>query len=139
MRKVILDTDMFSECIKGRDLALGQRYQAYLLVHGRLTITSWTVYEVLRGIYHKLPQKIGFYENAILETEEILPDAEDYRVAARIEGALLKVGRPVGDIDPLIAACAVMRGLPVATGNTKDYQPVIDCGFSLEIENWREG
>ncbi|MDR3690345.1 MAG: PIN domain-containing protein [Fimbriimonas sp.] len=138
MRRVILDTDLFSECIKGKDKLVGKRHDAYVAVHGRLSITSWTVFEVLSGIHHKLPEKLGFYERLLLEADEILPNADDFRMAARIEGALLKVGKPVGPIDPFIAACAVTRSLPVATGNTKHYLPVVKVGFNLELENWRQ-
>lgn len=137
MRKVILDTDLFSECLKGKNAQVGERYAAYIALHQQLSITSWTVFEVLSGIHHRLPQKINFYERALQQTEEIVPTSDDCRMAAKIDGALLQKGKPVGDIDPLIAACAITRGLPVATGNTKHYQPIADIGFALQLENWR--
>lgn len=137
MRKVILDTDLFSECIKGKDPVVHQHFQAYLSFHARLTITSWTAFEVLTGIRHRLPHRLAIYEQAISSTEEIVPEAADYRLAAEIKGSLLRTGKPIGDIDPHIAACAVNRGLPLATGNTKHYQAVADFGFLLELENWR--
>lgn len=137
MRKVVLDTDLFSECIKGRDAQVAAHYKEYIRTHGCLTITSWTVFGVLSGIHRRLPQRLLYYEGILREVEEIVPTSDDYRLAAHIHGALLRAGSPVGDIDPLIAACGIMRNLPVATGNTRHYQPVADLGFARELENWR--
>jgi len=137
MRKVVLDTDLFSECIKGKNLVVHQHFQSYLAFHERLTITSWTAFEVLTGIRHRLPHRLYVYEQAIASTDEIVPEAADYRLAAEIKGSLLIAGKPIGDIDPHIAACALNRSLPLATGNTKHYQAIADLGFLLELENWR--
>jgi len=67
-----------------------------------------------------------------------VPLPEDYLLSAKIIGALRRQGRPIGTEDPLIAACAFNRGMPVATGNTKHYQFIVDAGFDLILENWRE-
>lgn len=137
MGRVVLDTDLFSECIKGKNQSVYNYYAAYVAAHSRLTITSLSVFEVLSGIYHRLPNKAAQYEHLLREVDEIIPDGEDYRLAAKIDGALLQVGKPIGKIDPLIAACALCRNLPLATGNTKHYQSIADVGFPLELENWR--
>jgi len=38
----------------------------------------------------------------------------------------------------MIAACAINRGMTLVTGNPKHYRFVIDAGFSLDLENWKE-
>jgi len=70
--------------------------------------------------------------------EELVPTSEDYWLLAEINAGLKRIGRPLGDGDPMIAAFSVNRGLVLATGNTKHYQFVIDAGFSLELVDWRD-
>ena len=38
----------------------------------------------------------------------------------------------------MIAATALSYGLVLVTGNIAQYQHIVDRGFPLEIENWRE-
>jgi len=82
MRKVLLDTDIYSECLKGKDSIIGEHYRAYLHEHHKLTITSCTAYEVLAGVHKNLPDKLSTYEAALANAEEITPTADDYRLAA---------------------------------------------------------
>jgi predicted nucleic acid-binding protein len=70
---------------------------------------------------------------------EILPFDEDIAMlAGSIHGMLSKLGQGIGDIDPLIAATALMNDFTLATGNTAHYQRIVDLGFPLKLENWRE-
>lgn len=70
--------------------------------------------------------------------EELVPTSHDYWLVAEINGALHRAGKPIGDADAMIAACAINRNMPIATGNTRHYQFVVDAGFPLELENWRD-
>jgi tRNA(fMet)-specific endonuclease VapC len=47
-------------------------------------------------------------------------------------------GKEIGKADPVIAACAFRRNLIMVTGNVKHYQYVVDVGFPIVIENWRD-
>jgi predicted nucleic acid-binding protein len=95
--------------------------------------------EVYSGLYAKDARKqIQSFEAFFQTNDEIVPESDDYIVAARIIGALARRGTPIGDTDPLIAACAIRRNLPVATGNARHYNFMIAAGFALEIENWKE-
>ena len=69
---------------------------------------------------------------------EILPDRDDYRLAADIRASLKLAGKDIGRADPIIAACTCRRNLVLVTGNNKHFQFVVDVGFPLNIENWRE-
>lgn len=69
--------------------------------------------------------------------DEIVPEKEDYRIAAKIRAGLNLAGKEIGKADPVIAACACRRHLVVVTGNTKHYRFVASLGFPLDLENWR--
>jgi predicted nucleic acid-binding protein len=139
MRKALLDSDILSEISKGFNQTVLQHASDYLDEHARFTFTSINVYEVLYGIKAKpaLKQAERFL-SLLAEHEEIVPDAHDYRVAADIRAAMHLAGTEIGKADPVIAACAYRRGLPLVTGNTKHYQFVTNAGFGLDLENWRD-
>jgi predicted nucleic acid-binding protein len=40
--------------------------------------------------------------------------------------------------DTMIAAIAIHKGLPLATGNVSDHIRVQNAGYALIIENWRD-
>jgi|GEM_PF-3113522 len=49
MHKTILDTDILSDLLRGRNLNAVRRVEAYLIEHGHLTISVITAFEVVRG------------------------------------------------------------------------------------------
>lgn len=137
--KSLLDTDTLSEIYKGVDDTVGLHAAAYIIEFGELSFTSVSVHEVLFGHYLKGTEKRAkrFLE-VFSDHNEIAPAPEDFRLAARIRAALQKSGRPIGQLDPLIAACALGRDLPLVTGNVRHYRFVQECGFPIVLLNWRE-
>ena len=71
------------------------------------------------------------------QNEEITPTAADYLQAATIKATARKQGSIVELPDCLIAAVAIRLGLPLATGNTEDFQAIQRTAVALHIENWR--
>jgi len=71
------------------------------------------------------------------QNEQITPTSADYLQAAIIKAAVRKQGSIVQLPDCLIAAVAVRLGLPLATGNTEDFQAIQRTGVALHIDNWR--
>lgn len=137
--KAILDTDTLSEIIKTKNQTVLQNADDYLDEHGQLTFTSATVHEVLYGLGCKIAtRQIEEFLDLVADHEEITPTAPDYRLAAEIRAALQRAGTPIGAFDPLIAACAIERGLPLVTGNTRHHGFIQSAGFSLQLLNWRE-
>ena len=51
MNKSLLDTDIFSEVLKGVDPKIVRKATAYLAAFGRYTITVLTVMEVVKGLH----------------------------------------------------------------------------------------
>lgn len=138
MNRAILDTDILSEILKGRDPHVHGHVKTYLIHHARLTFTSVTVMEIMAG-YRKREAFVqaSRADQLFNQNDEIVPDADDYRLAAEIVGGLLKTGRVIGIIDPLISACAIRRNLDVVSGNTAHFEFIRALGYEFKLENWR--
>ena len=138
MPKVLLDTDILSEYLKGHDPILIRHASEYARQHGIFTFTSVTVHEVVYGL--ELKAAASQLQKALLwlnQNEQITPTADDYLQAAFIKAAARKKGSIVELPDCLIAAVAVRLGLPLVTGNTEDFQAIQRTGIALHVENWR--
>ncbi len=138
---VLLDTDTLSELSRANpDVAVHAR--AYLLEFGRLTITSITVFERLRGYrqalragkpYHKQMQAF----EALVQTCIVLPFDEDAAdVASTIWSACSRSQRQrLGDI--LIASVALARQLPLVTRNRRDFEALGTASdVDLRLLDW---
>lgn len=67
---------------------------------------------------------------------EILPfDEEAALQTARLRAALEKKGKPLGDLDSLIAGHALSANLVLVTKNTREFSRV----KGLRLENWVAG
>ncbi len=138
---VLLDTDTLSEISRGNPSAL-PRARAYLALHGRLTITSVTVFERLRGYhaairvgrpYHRQLQAF----EALVANSVVLPfDTDAAATASSIWAASSRVQRHgLGDI--LIAAIAISRQLPLVTRNKKDFESLAkSSALPLTLLDW---
>ena len=139
MLKGILDTDILSEIAKGINPNVLQNVSDYLDEHPKLSFMSVSIYEVLYGLKVKAAtRQIKEFLELIAEHEQIVPEAEDYQVAAEIRAAMHIGGTPIGSVDPIIAACAVRRDLPLITGNKRHHGYIQSAGFYLQLLNWRE-
>ncbi len=137
--KALLDTDILSEIYKGVDQIVAGNAQKYIQQYRQLCFTSVTVHEVLYGYHAKgAAKRAENFLRVVALHEEITPTAQDFRLAAEIRGALQRAGTPIGSLDPLIAACAIERGLPLVTGNTRHHGFIQNAGFSLQLLNWRD-
>jgi tRNA(fMet)-specific endonuclease VapC len=138
MSKVLLDTDILSEILKGKNAIVMKRAAEYLAVEGRYTTTVLSVMEVVRGFY-----RIGAVDRAdqfvsFLSAVEVLPfDTESAILAGRIDAALTNRGRIIGVADVAITACALVQGHPVCTGNREHYEYIQAAGFPVVLQNWR--
>jgi predicted nucleic acid-binding protein len=138
MPKTLLDTDILSEYLKGYDRNVIRRAADYARQPGVFTFTSVTVHEIVYGL--ELKDAAAQLQKALLwlnQNEQITPTSADYLQAAIIKAAVRKQGSIVQLPDCLIAAVAVRLGLPLATGNTEDFQAIQRTGVALHIENWR--
>lgn len=125
MEKVLLDTDILSEYLKGHDRNVARHAVAYARQYGIFTFTSVTVHEIVFGLEVKNAtaqlQKALAWLN---RNEEITPTARDYVDAAKIKANARKQGSIVELADCLIAAVAIRYGMPLVTGNIEDFQAI---------------
>ncbi|CAN5915941.1 hypothetical protein BH23PLA1_BH23PLA1_42190 [soil metagenome] len=114
MNESLLDTDIFSEILKGIDPKVCSNAMTYRQSHGILTISVITVMEIIQGLRKVVgvsTQRIMAMRTSI-NLEKILsfdPSAAD--LAGEIAGDLDRVGHPIGRCDPMIAAVALTHGL----------------------------
>lgn len=89
MERALLDTDIFSEIVKGRDATVQKWAKAYRRSYGRYTISVITLTEIVKGL-----QRVGREATiqqilSAISHEEILPlEAAEGILAGRIYGDL---------------------------------------------------
>lgn len=131
----VVDTDTLSEVMKARNQMVLAKAKNYLDHHVRFTFSIVTKYEILRG----LRAKAAVAQIALFEIQcgssVVLPLADEVvERAAEIYGQLHQRGQLLPDADILIAATALVHGLPLISGNTKHYSRI----DGLEVLTWHE-
>lgn len=134
MAITLLDTDILSEILKQRTVAVVQRASAYLAARQQLEFSAITRYEIIRGLKEKqanrqLANFNAFCQHALVHpiTDAVLDQASDLWAEAR------RTGRPCSDPDLIVAATALEHGGRLATGNFKHFTRI----SGLVIEDWR--
>ncbi len=138
MDKVLLDTDIFSEILKGIDRNVVTRAIAYHSALGRYSISVITVMEIVKG-FHRLRREDRIQQFlAGLPTLELLTlNSESSILAGRIYADLERAGQPIGRADPMVAAIALRYNLTLVTGNLSHYRRIQGMGYDLSLDNWR--
>lgn len=140
----ILDTDTLSELSRGNP-HVNQQAREYVAQFGRLSITSVTVFERLRGYQVALragkpfERQLRVFE-ALVATCIVLPfDQEAASLAADIWSGVARSHRQqLGDI--LIAAIAASRRLPLVTRNRSDFERLARASsVELRLLDWSSG
>ena len=138
---VLLDTDTLSELSRG-NAAVTAIAQAYLRAFGRLTISSVTVFERLRGYRQAIHAGKPFHRQlhafeSLVKNSVVLPlDEHAAAVSAAIWSACSRAQRSqLGDI--LIAGIAVAREIPLATRNRRDFEALCKgADVMLRLVDW---
>ncbi len=127
---LVLDTDVTSRLWR-QDLDIRLRRQ----VEGTMPfVTFVTLAEALRGARladwgtRRTSALRTFYATAftLLPWSDAVPEAY-----ARLSSNAARRGRPAPANDCWIAACCVAHGLPLLTGNRKDFEPFTVSGLEL--------
>lgn len=138
MSRVLLDTDIYSEVIKAINPTVTQNAIAYRQANGVLTLSVVTVMEIVRGFQqNQSVRRLNDFLTAVASEDVLIFDQPAAELAGRIEGELVRTGRPIGMADTMIAAISLTQGLELATGNTAHFQRVQQLGYPLTIVNWR--
>jgi tRNA(fMet)-specific endonuclease VapC len=140
MERSLLDTDTFSEILRGRSPKVIANAESYLSAIGRFTLSVFAVAEMIDGFRRQQSEASIAKLLSTLEAEshEVLPlDLGGAKLAGEIAGDLHRSGQPIGRADPFIAAIAIQAGLPLVTGNTKHFERIQALGYPLRLDNWR--
>lgn len=139
MSRQLLDTDILSEIIKGKDRTVAARAAAYLESEGGFTTTAVTVAEVVYGFRRMgREDRIAAFEASLVNVEVLPFDDATARIAGRINADLQNQGRIIGMPDVMIAAIALHHRLTIVTGNIAHFEYVRALGHELGIDNWRD-
>ena len=138
MDKALLDTDIFSEVLKGIDSHVVAQATAYRAIYGRYTISTITVLEIVKGL-HKVQRedRIQQFLDGLTTIEILTLDMHSAELAGRIYADLERTGQPIGRADPIIASIALQNSLTLVTGNQAHYKRIQDLGYELKLDNWR--
>ena len=127
----MLDTDICSYLIKGSSetllLNLNNHY------NDTICISSVTYAELLFGAARVNSKKTKNKIDAITQKIDITPfDEQAAGFYAKIRSTIEKNGTPIGNMDILIASCALSARATLITNNEKHFKYVPN----LHIENW---
>src|SRR4051812_26148691 len=123
--RTLLDTDIFSEVMRGKNVAVAARADSSVKEHGRLTLSVITVMEIVKGLQKaQRDDAMARFVGSLGSLEVLGFGLEESLVAGRIYGDLERIAQPIGRADPMIAAVALTHGLSLATGNAAHYERI---------------
>ena len=136
--KVLLDTDILSEVLKGMNPQVLSKANTYLQAFGCYTISVITVMEIVRG-WHRLQRedRVQRFLSVLPTTEVLQVETHTAELAGRMYADLQRTGQLIGVADSIIAATALQDGLTLVTGNQQHYQRIQSQGYELKLDNWR--
>ena len=136
----LLDTDIFSEFLRGRNATVARRAAVYETVHAHFTVSAVTLMEVVSGWQRRgLHARVDELLARLVGWTILAVDGEVATLAGRMHGDLLRTGQPTGVADPLIAATALHHNLVLVTGNTAHDQRLQALGYDLQLDDWLVG
>lgn len=129
----MLDTDTASYLIKGKSPAIEVRLAA--LVPAQVCVSVITRAELHYGLKRLPPDhRLNLAVRRFLKIVRILPwDAEAADWYAEIRHQLVSTGRPIGEMDMMIAAHSLSAGAVLVTNNRRHFERI---EAPLILENW---
>lgn len=129
----MLDTDTASYLIKGKSPTIEARLAA--LVPSMVCVSMMTRAELQYGL-KRLPadHRLHLAVRQFLKIVHTLPwDADAADWYAEIRHQLVSTGKPIGEMDMMIAAHALSAGAVLVTNNSRHYERI---EAPLFLENW---
>ena len=130
---LLLDTDTINFILKGRQQALDRLEQATRRQESFLLATV-VDFELSRYLLLKGARRlVRAYEELTKTWARCNPESEDWASAADLWAQRHRLGRPIADLDLLIAILARRRQATLVTSNRKHFE-----GLGLPLETWTE-
>ena len=130
--KVMLDTNICIAIIKRKPPQVLKRFTAYKV--GEIGISWVTLAELEFGVAKSrhVEKNEAALEEFVLPLEIANFDREAARVYGRVRAALEEKGTPIGALDMMIGAHALVLGATLATNNTKEFSRI----KGLTVVDW---
>lgn len=134
MTESLVDTDILSLFFRGNPQVVAQ-FESYLAEYDNINFSIITYYEIVSGLRHRDANKQLKLFLEFAQQNKILALTQDVAdVAGGLYASLRKEGKPIDDIDLLIAATAIANGLDLVTHNQKHFERI----DSLTTHDWAE-
>jgi tRNA(fMet)-specific endonuclease VapC len=133
--KLLLDTNVISKMVRGRELAYRQNAELSIISgneHSTSVIVKFELeYGAIKGPY---PISTREKQATVLDEMDHIYDVnkEDAQIAARIRLDLELRGERIGEYDVIIAAQAIRTGSKLVSNNLKHFDRVA----GLEVIDW---
>src|SRR3972149_8335899 len=130
--KVLLDTNFCIRIIKGKPPQVLKRFTAYKV--GEIGISWVTLAELEFGAAktQHLEKNQAALDEFVLPLEIANFDREAARVYGQVRATLEKKGTPIGSLDMMIGAHALVLGVTLATYNTSEFSRI----KGLTVVDW---
>ena len=130
--KVMLDTNTCIAIIKQKPPQALKRLKAYKV--GEIGISSVTLAELEFGVAKSqhLDKNQAALDEFVLPLEIANFDRETARAYGRVRATLEKKGTPIGSLDMMIGAHALVLSVMLATNNTKEFSRI----KGLTVVDW---
>jgi tRNA(fMet)-specific endonuclease VapC len=134
MDEALIDTDILSEILKGKDPHVTAAAQQYLAAHERFAFSAMTLYEIIRGmVANRASRQLAAF-CAMADTSEVVPITNPVlRRAADLWADARSGGHPREDADLIIAATALETRRLLVTGNSPHFSWIP----GLRLADWR--
>ncbi len=128
--KYILDSDTLSYLARKVPSVVNQAAKVGL---EKLCISTISELEVRTGLAIKNDPKLFLSVSDILGQLNVIAfDSKAAQESAKIRALLRAIGKPSGNLDPLLAGHAISLGAVLVTNNTKHFENVP----GLALDNW---
>jgi tRNA(fMet)-specific endonuclease VapC len=130
----LIDTDILSLFLRNHP-DVPTHFASYLAQYKKINISIITYYEIMSGLKHRDAHKKTTLFLEFVSKNRVLPLTKHSATASsEIYAELRKEGRPLDDIDLLIAGVAIANKLVLVTHNKSHFERI----RRLEIEDWSE-
>lgn len=128
----MLDTNVCSYLMRSRPVTVVERLR--LLGPDRVAVSVITAIELRQGAdVSASPKRYHSAIDSFLAEVPVLPLSDEVtRTVAGVRATLRKIGKPIGDMDSLIAGHALALGMVLVTHNTREFDRV----RGLSVEDW---
>jgi len=127
----VLDTDICSYVIKENNESIKRN----LIIHqyDNIRISAVTRAELMFGVIKNRSKKLEHKVRDFLQMVDVVPfDSSAADIYATLRNDLELSGTPIGNMDMLIASCALSLDAVLVTNNEKHFSNI----KRLKIENW---